>query len=308
MVAPDARVRLGAMGILPVKTFRADVLQNRAEDDAKTHYHVAQNGRNWLLLTPSNSRKAEGCVVAFSYPNNTGWVAFFIMTAAFRGQGMGRQLWTEMESTFRANGTKIIGLDGVQEQVGTYKRRGFVDIASIPLMVRDSLKTKPLDVEADSEQAVGLHDIKNVDPNLLAKLDREHTGLDRCAYWSTEGLLSRPNSNGFAIVRGKELTGFIFVRRCELGYRFGPLYAETYVEAKQLLQRAMNETAASHETFIAEAFGSNAKGREVFEELGWTYANVSYHRMWLNGVVPEAQQENGRGTKGMYAIFDACAG
>jgi len=47
---------------------------------------------------------------------------------------------------------------------------------------------------------------------------------------------------------------------------------------------------------------------KVFEELGWKYAGVSYHRMWLNGKVPVEQQEGGEGTKGMYAIFDACAG
>ncbi|OAL53898.1 hypothetical protein IQ07DRAFT_560356 [Pyrenochaeta sp. DS3sAY3a] len=242
---------------------------NRAEDDAKTHYQVAQNGKNWLLLFPDSSPQAGGCVVAFTYPNGTGWVAFFIMNSSLRGQGLGRALWTEMENTFRANGTSVIGLDGVQEQVETYKRRGFEDCARIPLM---------------------------------------HTGLDRAAYWTADALPSRIHAYGYATISNAQLTGFVYVRRCELGYRIGPLYAETYTQAKQLLHRAMNETAASNGSYIAEIFGPNSAGKRVFEELGWTYAGLDYHRMWLHGKVPEEQQQGGKGVAGMYAIFDACAG
>jgi hypothetical protein len=35
---------------------------------------------------------------------------------------------------------------------------------------------------------------------------------------------------------------------------------------------------------------------------------LGYHRMWLNGKVPQEQQEGGKGAKGMFAIFDAGAG
>jgi hypothetical protein len=38
--------------------------QNRAADDANTHFRVAQNGKNWLVIVPESSAKPEGCVVA----------------------------------------------------------------------------------------------------------------------------------------------------------------------------------------------------------------------------------------------------
>lgn len=260
------------------------------------------------MLIPEETGKPEGCVIAFSYPNSTGWVAFFILNAPFRGQGLGRQLWSEMETVFRANGTTVIGLDGVKEQVETYKRRGFEDCARIPLMVRDSLKVKPLDVELDSSEAVELQDLRNVQPKLLAQLDLEHTGLDRSAYWSSDGLPSRTDAYGFAIVSESRLTGYVYVRRCEHGHRFGPLYAETHAHAKLLLQEAMNKSAGSDGSYIAEIFGTNPEGQKVFEELGWVYADVSYHRMWLHGKVPEEQQEGGKGARGMFAVLDACCG
>lgn len=180
-------------------------------------------------------------------------------------------------------------------------------------MTRPSLKQKPL--TASQLQTVGLdgalHDIRAVDPKLLAKIDFEHTGLDRSAYWSQDALLSRRDAFGYALTFTKnssDIRGYILVRRCEHGHRFGPLYAETYSEALRLLYVAMNHVASSGGSMIAEAFGSNAKGQKLFEDLGWEWAGLDFHRMWLHGRVPKEQQDDGKGTKGMFAIFDACAG
>lgn len=229
------------------------------------------------------------------------------MNAPYRGNGLGRELWREMEETFRINGTTVIGLDGVEEQVETYKRRGFEDCARIPLMVRDSVKTRPLP-NLDLSEAVELQSLRDVDPKELARLDFEHTGLDRSPYWATGALVARKEAYGYVVISGGRPTGFVYVRRCEHGHRVGPLYAETITQAKQLLRKALNDSAQSDGNYIAEVFGTNPEGRKVFEELGWTYANLSYHRMWLHGKVPEEQKEGGKGAKGMYAIFDACAG
>jgi hypothetical protein len=264
------------------------------------------------LLIPKQSEKPEGTVIAFKYPNGTGWVAFFILNASFRGKGLGRALFKELEVSFHASNTTVIGLDGVEEQVNTYERRGFKDVARIPLMTRPSLKQIPvLLVQSQSVGVEGnLLDIKSVDPSLLAKIDFEHTGLDRSAYWSYNGLLSRDDAFGYALSSPTSQipTGFIFVRRCEQGHRFGPLYADTYDAALRLLYVAMNRLAESEGSMVAEIFGSNPNGRKVFEELGWSWAGLDYHRMWLGGRVPESQREGGKGTEGMFATFDACAG
>ncbi|KAH8730810.1 acyl-CoA N-acyltransferase [Phaeosphaeriaceae sp. PMI808] len=308
---PKNAVR-SAKNVEEAKSFWWPLMQelgwNRAVDDAKTHFEVAHNGKNWLFIVPESTNTPQGMVIPFIYPNSTGWVAFFIMNAAFRGKGLGRELWKEMQLKFSDAGTTIIGLDGVEEQVETYRRRGFEDYARIPLMTRESLQDRPIDVTWSDESAVELEDLRDVDPKLLAKLDLEHTGLDRSAYWATGILTSRPHAFGFAISNDGELTGFIYARRCQEGVRIGPLYAATYAQALQLLHKLMNDFQKSEGTFIAEVFGSNAEGRKVFEELGWNYAGISYHRMWLHKNVPVEQQPGGKGTKGMFAIFDACAG
>ncbi|KAF2690034.1 hypothetical protein K458DRAFT_412881 [Lentithecium fluviatile CBS 122367] len=288
---------------------------NRDADDAITHFRVANNGKDWLLLIPEDSSKPEGTIVAFKYANGTGWVGFFIVNAPFRGNGLGRELYKELERSFRASNTTVVGLDGVEEQVNTYKRRGFQDIARIPLMTRSSLKQNPLSTAQSQRVGVegDLLDIRSVDPKILAKIDLDLTGLDRTAYWSHDGLLARCDAFGYALSSGPTstsplITGFILVRRCEHGHRFGPLYADTYYAALRLLFVAMNRVAESDGSLIAEVFGSNSDGRKVFEELGWTWAGLDYHRMWLDGRVPAEQQPGGKGTKNMFAIFDASSG
>ncbi|KAF1940315.1 hypothetical protein EJ02DRAFT_467472 [Clathrospora elynae] len=286
-----------------------DLGWNRAEADCHTHYTVAQNGENWLLVIPEKSGKPEGCLLALIYPNSTGWIAFFILNASSRGQGLGRELWKEMDLTFRRAATTTIGLDGVQEQYDTYRRRGFESAGKIHILARHALKGKPTIQPLDLTGAVELQDLRDADPKELAKLDYEHTGLDRSAYWATGLLVDRMYAFGFAILSPKNdrLTGFIYVRRCENGHRFGPLYAETYAQAKQLLHKAMNNVSAS-QGCVAEIFGNNSEGRRAFEELGWVDEGMWYHRMWLDGRVPEEQKQGGKGVKGMYAIFDAAAG
>lgn len=241
------------------------------------------------------------------YPNKTAWVAFFIMNAAYRGKGLGAALWREMETLVSAAQCSFIGLDAVPEQVQTYTRRGFVDCARIPLMSRKSLYEKPLEITWSYEDAVELQDLRDVDPVHLTRLDLEHTGLDRRAYWAVDVLPARREAFGYAVVEDGELTGLIYARRCPDGVRIGPLYAATYAQARQLLHKLMNDYLRL-ENFVAEIFGTNVEGRKLFEELGWEYVGVSYHRMWKDGKVPAEQQEGDKGAKRMYATFDAASG
>jgi hypothetical protein len=218
-----------------------------------------------------------------------------------------------MEGLLRTDGAEMVGLDGVAEQLETYKRRGFVDCASIALMTRESLVETPLqEMPVSNEVRDGVErdvrDVKTVDPCSLAALDTQHTGLDRSAYWTTGALLGRTDAFGYAAFHKEQLTGFILVRRSEYGHRVGPLYAATISEARMLLHKAMGDLADSDGSLVAEVFDPNMLGRSVFEEAGWKFANLCYHRMWLHGKVPQEQQKGGRAESGMWAIFDACAG
>ncbi|EHK46768.1 uncharacterized protein TrAtP1_005257 [Trichoderma atroviride] len=289
-----------------------DLGWNRHELDAQTHFTVAQNGQDWLLLIPAGATEPVGMVIGFKFPNRTGWVGFFIVDKNYQGRGWGGLLFKAMLDAYSEIGIQMVGLDAVQEQVKTYERRGFVEAAKIKIMTctpEQELATKYRAVElAKGYKAI---DIKEADTGAIADLDRMHTGLDRTVLWA-KALFPRPDSFGFAIISTttEELSGFILVRRCEHGHRFGPLFADSNAHASSLLQLAMSHPSVSESpgSLIAEVFGPNENSVDVFSHLGWQWTKMDYHRMWFNGRVPVEQQQGGRGQKGMFAIFDASEG
>ncbi|PTB61707.1 hypothetical protein BBK36DRAFT_1131116 [Trichoderma citrinoviride] len=290
-----------------------DLGWNRDELDAETHFTVARGGEDWLLLVPTGSTKPSGMVIGFTYPNKTGWVGFFIVNEEHRGKGWGAALFKAMLNSYQKNGVHTVGLDAVEEQVNTYARRGFVEAARIKLMTRVSAHEAPLSSgDKQPKQGYTVTDIKQVDMGAMANLDRAHTGLHRPALWSKAALFSRPDAFGFAILSetSGDLQGLILVRRCEHGHRVGPLIADCTDHASLLLQLAMShpKISASTGSLIAEAFGPNEHATRVFEDLGWQWAGLDYHRMWLEGRVPSEQQEGGQGSRGMFAVFDAGQG
>ncbi|OSZ99858.1 GCN5 N-acetyltransferase [Trichoderma parareesei] len=290
-----------------------DLGWNRDELDANTHFTVARHGEDWLLLVPTGSIEPSGMVIGFTYPNQTGWVGFFIMNERYRGRGWGAALFKAMLDTYQKNGIHTVGLDAVQEQVNTYARRGFVEAARIKLMTRVSAHEVPISyADKQPKQGHRVTDIREVDARAMASLDHAHTGLYRPALWTEEALFSRPDAFGFAILSeaSDDLQGLILIRRCEHGHRVGPLIADCTEHASLLLQLAMSHQSilTSTGSLIAETFGPNEYAARVFSDLGWQWAGLDYHRMWLEGRVPIEQQEGGKGPRGMFAVFDAGQG
>jgi len=251
-------------------------------------------------------------VVPFVFANGTGWVGFFCVNEAMRGRGWGAALFQAGLERFAARGATTVGLDAVREQVGTYARRGFVEAATINVMVRNGLAIQPLNQGLlrpdDGEELIPLD---HIPAKVLTKSDLEHSGLERPMLWTQDAMFSRPDAFGFALVREgstDQLEGWILVRGCQHGFRFGPLYATSPSRAALLLRTAMKRVEKQEGTFIAEVWPQNPNAVSVFEEAGWKSAGVDYHRMWLHGVVPKEQQPGGLASKESYAVFDAAEG
>jgi hypothetical protein len=179
-------------------------------------------------------------------------------------------------------------------------------------MQRESLVKKPLNgglaKMMDDEELV---DLSTVPEAILAKSDLEHTGLQRTKLWTHEALFDRDDAFGFAIVKeGKVevLEGWILVRSCQHGFRFGPLYASSAERAAMLLRSAMKRVEDRDGGFITEMWAANQQAAKTFKDFGWSDVGIDYHRMWLGGVVPKAQVKGGLAETGMYAVFDAGEG
>jgi hypothetical protein len=273
------------------------------------------SGQDGFLVVANKSKPngPEGCIVPFVYPNNTGWIGFFCINAPLRGIGWGAQLFQAGLDQLKKGGATMVGLDAVEEQVATYRRRGFVEKGRIKLMTRKGTKEQPLEggfehVKTDHERLTAL---EHTPTAILIKSDLEHTGLERPKLWSREVMFDRNDAWVLALVKeGKkeELEGWILIRGCQHGWRFGPLYASSTQNAAFLLHQAMRRLESEDGSYIAEIWAGNTAAIKVFEDAGWSYAGIDYHRMWLDGRVPEAQQPGGKADKEVYAMFDAGAG
>jgi hypothetical protein len=257
----------------------------------------------------STSDRPEGCIVPFVFDNSTGWVGFFILNESFRGFGYGGALFKALLQYFEGAGTRHIGLDGVAEQKATYERRGFVEKGMVRLMTRNDTKNVP-QTEASLWEGEKIIPIRDVAREKLVENDLLYSGFERRRLWTDEALFRRNDVSGVAVVKGPDevLEGWTLIRKCEHGYRIGPVYAHCDEVASLVLHAAMKTLEGQDGSLVAEAWMGNPDGVKIFENLGWKWAGIDYHRMWLNGDVVPQQAPGGAAEKGMFAIFDAGEG
>lgn len=306
------------MDFLAVTRLNVQVLtsfENRGLEDARTHY-ISASASAWLHVIPASSATAEGCVVPFVFDNGTGWIGFFCIKEGFRGNGYGRSLFQTCLDHFVSRAVRFVGLDAVTEQKPTYERRGFVSKGTIRLMTRRSVHELPTGkgsvVTGASSGGLGrsVIEIDKVSGEDLLQSELACTGLKRSRLWTHGALSDRSDVFGYAMTSQQEqhaLQGWIVVRSCPDGHRFGPLYAESAEVASQLLEMALDRCTGSGE-MIAEVWMGNTESLEVFTKLGWTPLGIDYHRMWLGGRVPAEQLPGGKAERSMFAIFDAGQG
>jgi len=293
-----------------------------------------------FLAFPKHSENPVGHAAAIINTNSTGWVSMFIVDHAFRGLGLGRELFSRAMQDFQSHGTKIIGLDAVAQQKGTYERRGFVEsslgmlrLMSRPLVVKEGIHSS---VEVTVTTSTHVVSLDSVPHHLLVEHELKYTGFKRRSLWNDKHMFGRPDVYGWALVSKlrpdavEDIYAWSMMRRCSKGARIGPVYARDTETAKVVLAVVTKAATAAYiqsvpmqgeamssweemqineeASMVAEVWTGNSEAQAVFESLGWTPAGVDYHRMWLDGKATEAQSEGGLAGTGLFAVFDAAVG
>ncbi|XGV94461.1 MAG: GNAT family N-acetyltransferase [Leptolyngbya sp. BL-A-14] len=151
---------------------------------------------------------------AIKYGNSFGFLGFYIVKPEYRGQGYGLQLWNAGLAYLH---NRTIGLDGVVAQQNNYKQAGFTlaynniryqgngggYLADDPAIVQ--LSTLPFD-------AINAYD-KPFFPD-------DRTQFLQC--W-----LNQPQSIALGILQNHNLAGYGVMRLCHVGYKIGPLFADS---------------------------------------------------------------------------------
>jgi GNAT superfamily N-acetyltransferase len=160
-----------------------------------------------------------------SYGGAFGFMGLFIMRPEFRGRGLGSQLWqarVRLLQSRLAPGSAI-GIDGVFEMQDWYAQGGF-------RFAHRSIRYEGIGEPA--ERAAGLVSADEVPFEDLAAYDRRCFPVPREAFLRT--WIEGPDSLALVSMGGGKVRGFGVIRRCGLGSKIGPLFADEAEVAEEL--------------------------------------------------------------------------
>lgn len=184
----------------------------------------------------------DGPVSAVSlvrYNESYAFLGFYITRPAFRGRGIGRQVWQQAMS---AAGGRIVGLDGVVAQQENYRRSGFnyahaniryggvIDVAEPP--GADLLEVAPVHMP------------------LMLEYDRRFVPARRDAFLR-EWLKPSDGRRSVLLLRDGEIAGYGTIRACRTGFKIGPLFSDT-------------ETGSD---LIFRKLAAGSKGSEIYLDI-----------------------------------------
>jgi GNAT superfamily N-acetyltransferase len=180
-----------------------------------------------------------------SYNAEFGFMGFFIMRPAHRGQGFGDMLWHARRDRLLARlhpGTSI-GLDGVYAMQEYYARGGFA-FSHRNIRFRTEI---PADLPAAPANDESIVPLTAVPFDELMAYDRTCFPAPRPAF--LRRWIAQPDALALGMQRDGMLRGYGVVRRCLEGSKIGPLFANDRETAEALYSR-LASFAAGGQLFL----------------------------------------------------------
>jgi hypothetical protein len=171
-------------------------------------------------------------------------MGLFIMRPEYRSRKLGTQLWYARRDRLleRLAPGATIGLDAVDAMVPFYSRGGF----------RPELRHCRYEwrtAERQEEANAGCVPLDQIEFEQVASFDAPCFPGPRETY--LQRWITQPEGQSLGLVRQGRLRGYGVMRPCLVGWKIGPLFAETPAEARQLMV----------------AFGQRAGGAPVYLDV-----------------------------------------
>jgi len=160
-----------------------------------------------------------GSISAVTYGDSFGFIGLFIVKSEFRGIGIGTRLWDEGMAYLTEHN---IGLDGVVAQQPYYKKHGF----------RTAYYNLRYEGVGGGIMPEGMVDISEVPFEELLAYDASMFPAPRLQFlkcWITQ-----PEGAALAVIEDSHLAGYGVIRKCRIGHKIGPLFADNVHIAENL--------------------------------------------------------------------------
>jgi ribosomal protein S18 acetylase RimI-like enzyme len=201
--------------------------------DAETFYRTDPHGFFIGVL----DGKPVSSISAVAYGELYGFLGFYIVQPPFRGRGLGIEIWNEGMEYLKG---RNIGLDGVLEQQRLYERSGFKPCYR-------SVRYQGAGIGLDSTTE-GINSLSEVPIELLMAYDDRFFPVPRHVF--LESWIRQPGVIALGALKGGELMGYGVARRCYIGYKIGPLFADHEKAAEGLLRALCGHVSEGVPVFL----------------------------------------------------------
>jgi hypothetical protein len=171
-----------------------------------------------------------------NYDERFAFLGFYIVRPDLRGRGYGLRIWN---AAVAHAGARTIGLDGVVEQQGNYRKSGFT-------LAHPNIRYggEVVSVVAPPADVVSLAEV----PFATVEAD-DATVFPAPRRAFLRAWLETPGHIGRAIVRGGRLAAWGVIRLCRTGHKVGPLVADGR-DAAESIFAALTTAAGGGEVFL----------------------------------------------------------
>lgn len=176
-------------------------------------------------------------ISSVAYNSTFGFLGFYIVKSEYRSKGYGIQIWKE---AIKRLPTQNIGLDGVLAQQENYKKSGFK-------LAYRNIRYEGLGIndQIDESNIVTLSTIPFVQ---LLFYDKQVFPAERAVF--LKEWVKQPESLAIAYQKDGDLLGYGLVRKCRIGFKIGPLFADSEKIADVLFQKMRSFVGRGTQIFL----------------------------------------------------------
>lgn len=230
----------------------ADEGWNPGLHDADSFYAADPNG---FLIGLLNDEPIA-CISVVKYGDDFGFLGFYIVKPAYRGNGYGLVIW---KAGLRYLEGRNIGLDGVVDQQENYKKSGF------------KLAYRNIRYAGQGGNAFLTHPdivpLSDLHPQTIIAYNEQLFPADRTAFLNA--WLTQTDSTGWGILKDGKLAGYGIIRPCRAGYKIGPLFADD-AELAETLFLMLTAAIPPSETVYLDTPEPNETAVSLAEKYGMT--------------------------------------
>ena len=171
------------------------------------------------------------------YGASFGFLGFYIVKPAYRGQGYGIRIWNDGLARLKG---RVVGLDGVVDQEENYKKSGFV-------LAYRSTRYQGAGIGPTNAKP-GIVPLSMLPFDKVSAYDRPFFPDRRLRFlrcW-----ISQPQGCALGYMRNDSLAGYGVLRRCRSGHKIGPLFADSSEIAEYLFLALQKDIAKDAPIFL----------------------------------------------------------